>query len=161
MLWVKVVFLTKNANFLQTMLVSTKLRGLFFLSGLSFTDTDNSQDSRGREGAIFYSTLSLPPAHEHSDIYLQLWTWDGYHMFLIAALVFTMLHCYSMRFTTLSNYYLIDWWCGIGFCLLACWIDFRFCYSYLTWQTGGLELASTIIVVLQANRLTKYARLVG
>ena len=37
----------------------------FFLSGFSFTDTDDSQDSSGREGAIFYSTLPLPPAHEH------------------------------------------------------------------------------------------------
>ena len=45
---------------------------IFFLSGFSFTDTDDSQDSRGREGTIFYSTLPLPPAHEHSDIYLQL-----------------------------------------------------------------------------------------
>ena len=38
---------------------------LFFLSGFSFTDTDESQGSRGREGTIFYSTLPLPPAHEH------------------------------------------------------------------------------------------------
>ena len=37
---------------------------IFFLSGFSFTDTDNSQDSRGREGTIFYSTLPLPPAYE-------------------------------------------------------------------------------------------------
>ena len=43
---------------------------IFFLSGFSFTDTDDSQGSRGREGTIFYSTLPLPPAHEHSDIYL-------------------------------------------------------------------------------------------
>ena len=43
--------------------------------------------------------------------------------------------CYSMRFTTLSNYHLIDWW----------------------WETGGFELASTITLVLQANRLTKCA----
>ena len=64
-----------------------------------------------------------------------------------------------MRFTTLSNYYLIDWWCDIDFCLLDFWINFRFCYSYLTWETGGLELASTIIIVLQANRLAKCARI--
>ena len=32
----------------------------FFLSGFSFTDTDNSQDNRGREGTIFYSTLPFP-----------------------------------------------------------------------------------------------------
>ena len=60
-----------------------------FLSGLSFTGTDNSQDSRGREGTIFYSTLPLPPAHEHSDIYLQLRKWNDYHIFSIAMLAFT------------------------------------------------------------------------
>ena len=64
---------------------------LFFLLGFSFTETDDSQDSRGREGTIFYSTLPLPPAHEHSDIYLQLCMWDDYHIFLIAPLVFTRL----------------------------------------------------------------------
>ena len=62
-----------------------------------------------------------------------------------------------MRSTTLSNYYLIDWWRNFDFCLFVCWIDTRFCYSYMTWETGGLELASTIILVLQANRLTKCA----
>ena len=41
----------------------------FFLSVFSFTDTDDSQGSRGREGSIFYSTLPLPPAHEHIGIY--------------------------------------------------------------------------------------------
>ena len=52
--------------------------GLFFfflfLSGFSFTDTDNSQDSKGREGTFLYSTVPLPPDHEHSDIYVQLCT---------------------------------------------------------------------------------------
>ena len=65
--------------------------------------------------------------------------------------------CYSMRFTTLSNYYLIDWWCDVDFRLLACWFDFRFCYNYLAWETGGHELASFILLVLQAKRLTKCA----
>ena len=63
----------------------------FFLSGLSFTDTDNSLVSRGREETFFYSTLSFPPAHEHSDIYVQLCTWHDYHIFLTATLVFTRL----------------------------------------------------------------------
>ena len=62
----------------------------FFLSGISSTNTDNSQDSR-REGTIFDSTLPLPPAHEHSDIYLQLCTWDDFHIFLIEKPVFTRL----------------------------------------------------------------------
>ena len=62
-----------------------------FLSGFSFTDTDNSQDSRGREETIFYSTLPLPAAHKHSHIYLQLYTGHDYHIFLIAKLVFARL----------------------------------------------------------------------
>ena len=61
---------------------------LFFHS--SFTDTDNSQDRRGRRGPS-YSTLPLPPSHEHSAIYLQLFAWDDYQIFLIATLVFTRL----------------------------------------------------------------------
>ena len=79
----------------------------FFLSGFSFTDSDNSQDSRGREGIFIYSTLPLPPAHEHSDIYVQLCTWDDYHIFLIATLIFT-------RLLLNEIYHLIellfDWW---------------------------------------------------
>ena len=38
---------------------------IFFSIRVFFTDTDDSQDSRGREGTIFYSTLPLPPVHEH------------------------------------------------------------------------------------------------
>ena len=42
-----------------------------FLSRFFFTDTDDSQDSRGTEGTIVCSTVPLPPAHKHSDICLQ------------------------------------------------------------------------------------------
>ena len=63
----------------------------FFLLGFSFTDTEDSQSSRVREGTVFYSTLPLPPAQEHWDIYLQLCMWDDYHVFLIVTLVFTIL----------------------------------------------------------------------
>ena len=67
----------------QKILVPRTPRGpfffFFFLSGFSFTGTDNSQDSRGRERTFFYSTLLLPPAHEYSDICVQLCTWDDYH----------------------------------------------------------------------------------
>ena len=63
----------------------------FFLSGFSFTNTSKSQDHRGREGTIFYSTLPFPPTHEHSDIYLQLCMSDDYPVFLIAPLLFTRL----------------------------------------------------------------------
>ena len=56
---------------INIVVVETKFFSFFLLSGFSFTDTDDSQDSRGREGTFFYSTLPLPPAHKHSDIYLH------------------------------------------------------------------------------------------
>ena len=103
----------------------TRRTSLVFLFSIRvfFTDTDFSQDSRGRERTIFYSTLPLPPAHEHRDIYLQLCMWDDYHVFLIATLVFTRLLLDEI-YCTLSNYHLIDWWCNV--CLFTWWIDSRF-----------------------------------
>ena len=102
--------------------ISTTSMTFLFLSGFPFTDIDNSQDSRGREGTMLYSSLPLPPARGHSDIYLQLCMWDDYHVFLIASLVTT---CCLIRFTILLNYHLIDWWCNINFCLVAGWFDSR------------------------------------
>ena len=125
----------------------------FFLSGFSFTDTNDSQDSREREGTLFYSAQPLPPAHEYWDNYLQLCMWDDYHVFLIATLVFT-------RLLLNEIYYLIelpfDWL--IDDAMFVCLLDeliLGVCYSDLTWKTGGSELASTITLALQANRLTK------
>ena len=110
--------------------------------------------ARGERGTIFYSTLPLPPAHEHWDIYLQLCMWDDYHVFLIATLVFTRLlldeiyHLIELPFD-----WLIDWWWDI--CLFTWWIDSRFLlWRFDMWETGGFELASTITLALQANRLT-------
>ena len=127
----------------------------FFSIRVFFTDTDDSQGSRGREGTIFYSTLPLPPAHEHWDIYLQLCMWDDYHVFLIATLEFTRLlldeiyHVIELPFE-----WLID--DSVFVCLLDELI-LGFCYSNLTLKIGEFELASTITLVLQANRLTKCA----
>ena len=94
---------------------------IFFLWRFSFTDSDNSQNNRGREGAILYFTLPLPPDDEHSVIYLQLCTRDDYHMFLIATLVFT-------RLLLDEIYHLIellfDWlmmWCWFLFIWLLNW----------------------------------------
>ena len=105
----------------------------------SFTYTDDSQDSKGMEGTIFYSTLPLPPAHEHWDIYLQLCIWDDYHVFLIAMLVFTRL--------LLDEFYHItelpfDWLFDDA--MFVCLLDESirgFSYSDLTWGTGGFGLA--------------------
>ena len=54
-----------------------------FLSGFSFTEVDDSKDSKGREGTTFI------PLFEHSDIYLQIYSKMTTHVFLIASLVTT------------------------------------------------------------------------
>ena len=104
---------------------------IFFSIKFSFTDTDDSQDSRGRERTIFYSTLPLSLAHEHWDIYLQLCMWDDHHVFLIATLVFT-------RLLLDEIYHLIelpfDWLYDDA--MFACLLDefiLGFSYSDLTW----------------------------
>ena len=127
----------------------------FFSIRLFFTDTDDSHDSRERDRTIFYSSLPLPPAHKHWDIYLQLCMWDDYHVFLIATLVFT-------RLLLDEIYHLIELpfeWL-IDDAMFVCLLDeliLGFCYSDLTLEAGGFELASSNTLVLQANQLTKCA----
>ena len=119
--------------------------------GFSLIDTDDSQDSKGREGTIFYYTLPLPLAHEHSDIYLQLCMWIDYHIFLIAPLVFTRLLPHEI-------YHLIELpFDHVNFVCLLDDLILGFCYSNLRRETSGLKLASFITILLQANRLTKCA----
>ena len=111
---------------------------------------------QGKEGVHLLFTLPLPPAHEYSDIYLQLCMWDDYHIFLIVPLVFT-------RLLLDDTYHLIE----LPFDWLMMWRLFLFvyvvicfqlfCYSNFRRETGGLELASTITLVLKVNRLTKCA----
>ena len=61
-----------------------------------------------------------------------------------------------MRFTTLSNYHLIDWLTDDAmFVRLLDELILGFVTAILTWETGGFELTSTITLVLQANRQTK------
>ena len=104
---------------IPTYLIDIGFNKFFFLSEFSFKDTDDSQDSRGREGPIFYSTLPLSPAHQHSDIYLQLCNWDDYHIFLIATLVFTRLLLDDILPPYRITIWLID--------------DGKFCFSLFTW----------------------------
>ena len=81
--------------------------------------------------------------------------WGDYPLFLIATLVFTrLLLDETYHLIELSFEWLID--DAIFVCLLDEMI-LGFCYSDLTLETGGIELASAITPVLQANRLTKCA----
>ena len=122
----------------------------FFLSGfLSRTLTTRRIAGEGREPPFIpIHHLSLLPAHEHSKIYFQLCMWDDYHIFLIVWLVFTRLLLDEM-------YDLIKFpfdWLMMGCSFL--FVCLMICYSNLSRETGGIELASTIIHVLQANQLT-------
>ena len=60
---------------------------IFFLSGFFFTDTDDTQGSRGREWTIFYSTLPLPPAHEHQTFSTLHKRWQS-HIFNHTACIY-------------------------------------------------------------------------
>ena len=118
----------------------------FFSIRVFFTDTDDSQGSRGREGTIFYFTLPLPPVHEHWDIYLQPCMWDDHHVFLITTLVFT-------RLLLDETYHLIKLpfeWLIVDAMIVCLLVELILGFSYS-------DLASTITLVLQANRLTKCA----
>ena len=137
----------------STSVFSSIMTRFFFLSGFSLTEIGNSQDSRGREGTIFHPTPPLPPAHKHSDIYLQPCTWDDYHIFLISML------CIYQTATRwdLPPYRITIWLIDeLMLIFVRLLVDLaRFCYGYFTWETDGLELSSTIILVVPANRLTK------
>ena len=127
----------------------------FFLLGFSFTATDDSQDGRGREGTI-YSTLPLPSAHEHSDIYFATFhvRWLS-HISNCTACIFR-----AATWLVLPPYRTTIWLINDVMLIFVCLLvelSQGFCYSYLTQETGGLKLASTIILVLQANQLTKCA----
>ena len=90
---------------------------------------------QGRRGSIFYSSLPLPPAHGHWDIYLQLCMWNDYHIFLIASLVFTrLLQDEIYHLIELPFEWLID---DAMFVCLRDELILGFCYSDLTLETSG------------------------
>ena len=124
----------------------------FFVSGFSSkTLTIHRTTGEGR-GPSF---ISLYHFHLLIKIETFICNTDDYHVSLIATLVFTRLlfdelyHLLELPFE-----WLID--DPVFVCLLDELI-LGFCYSDLTLETGGFELASTITLVLEANRLTKCA----
>ena len=126
-----------------------------FFYQFSFTDTDDSHDSRGREGRG-EDHLFILLCHYHlltniQIFILQLCKWDDYHIFLIAPLVFTRL----LKISIITMWLIDD--VKLIFVYLLFDLIQGFCYSYLKLETSGLELASTIILVLKANQLTKCA----
>ena len=99
----------------------------FYFIRVFFFTTPTSHRAAGEERRPFFcSILPLPPAHKHSDIYLELCMWDDYdyHMFLIAALAFTRLLLYEIYH--LIKLPLIDLWCKVSFCLFTWWFGTTF-----------------------------------
>ena len=121
---------------------SDGLRKTFFYQGfLSQTLTTDRTAGEGR-GPSFYSTLPLPPAHEHWYIYLQLCMWNDYHVFLIATLVFTRLllheiyHLIELPFELLIIYYYMR--------LLGMFDEKQKCVTYLFSCMGTFRLIGSL-----------------
>ena len=130
--------------------LQTRSNKLFIYQGFLSQTLTIHRTTGNSKGTVFYSTQSLPSAHEHWDIYLQLCMWDDYQIFLIATLVFTRLlldEIYDL--IKLPFHWLIDQWCNI--CLFDStfyvWFYDSTFYSDFTWETGGFELALTITLV--------------
>ena len=110
---------------------------------------------RGRKGNIFYFTLLLPPTQKHSDIYFAT-----LHVRWLSHISNRTARIYQVATQWDLPPYIITIWLIYVMLIFVCFpVDLiqGFPYSYLTLETGGLELTSTIIIVLQANRLTKRA----
>ena len=101
------------------------------------------QQEKGREHLLFHSTASTRSRtfrHLFATLHVR---WLS-HIFNRNACIYQ----------TATRWDLPPYRVAVWF---TCWIDLRFCYSYMKWEIDGLELAWTIILVLQANRLTKCA----
>ena len=111
---------------------------IFFLSGFSFTVTDDSTHrTAGKGRGSFF--ISLYHFHRFTNIQTFICNF-AFEM----TITYFQLHrlylpdCYSMKFTTLSNYHLIDWWCEVSFCLITWWFDSRILgFGYSNLDTGN------------------------
>ena len=64
-----------------------------------------------------------------------------------------------MRFTTLSNYHLIDWWCDAEFLFVYVWFGssfFFFCYSNLRRETGGFDFLTFFSIITPISGITDH-----
>ena len=78
----------------------------FFLTGFSFTETNDSHDSKGRQGA---SVILLYHFHAITNIEIFISNFACEMTITYIQLQHLRLpDCYSMRFTTLLNYHLVD-----------------------------------------------------
>ena len=65
--------------------------------------------------------------------------------------------CYSMRFITLLNYPLIDWWCNVIFCLFPWWFDSRVLLQQFDTWNQWTRTRIDYCPCITRNQLTKCA----
>ena len=126
--------------------ISFKILNRYFLLYQDFlSQIQTTYMAAGKGKGPSYSTLPLPPTHEHLDIYLQLCMLDNYRIFLIALLAFDEIY----YLTKLP----FDWLIIVMIIFVCLLDDSSFCYSNLTQKTSGLELILTIMLILHANQI--------
>ena len=95
----------------------------FCLSGFSFTDTVDSENSRGKDHFLFHFN-TLIRSRKFRNLFSTLHVRWLSHIFNRIACYLP--YCYSMIFTTLSNYHLTEWWCDGNFSFCTWWFDSKF-----------------------------------
>ena len=126
----KTFYKFSSQNYICLHLLRGRINRFFFLSGFSFTDTDDSQNSRGSERTIFYSTLPLPFRHFFATLHMNRLS----HIF----------NCATCIYQTATGWDLPPSWITIWFiddvklvfvCLLLDDLILGFCYSNLDMGT--------------------------
>ena len=123
------------------------LANFFFYQGfLSQTQTIH-RTAGGREGTIFYSTLPLPTAHKHRDIYLHVrWLSRIFNRNACAYQTATRWDLPPYRITI----WLIDW-LMMQCCLFTWWIDSRILLQRF-WHGKPVDLSSHRLSLLYYKR---------
>ena len=75
------------------------------------------------------------------------------HIFNCTACIYQTA-CYSVIFTILSNYYLIDWWCDISLCLFTWWFDSSFFVTEI-WDGKPVDSNSHRVSPLYYKRINQ------
>ena len=136
-------------KFCNSIIQKASVDSFFFLSGFSFIDTDDSQDSRGREGTIFLfhsttSTHSRTLRHLFATLHVR-WLSRIFNRNACVYQTATRWDLPPYRITI----WLIDWWCNV--CFFTWWIDSRFLIQQF-WHGNPVDLSSPRLSPLHYKR---------